>query len=327
MSTMRLEDVVVGGVAVKPYPQGEFGVMYVREGEGAAAGEGDKGKVVPRTYTDEDLNRILAKERKSSDEKFDAFKGEVAPKLAKFDELSQSHKELKEFIDELRSNSPEPKGGELDPIEQMLQELEPPKGYTTKEARELFRQFKRRDILTGQEVSDLKEMLKKQAATLTALEAAKAQSDSDKEEAKLHVARADRSAKISAVLSSLPIAESATEVADAWLDRKVSRNKDTGRLMLVVSEDEIVPFTKENVDKILPASLRKSAVDAGGSGAGGGSRTPNAEGISALREQLAAAKAGADKATTPGERERLAGTVQRLKREIKKSDPNATFAD
>lgn len=326
MFTGKLED-VVAGAAVKPYPMGEIGVMFARDGAGAAADGGDAGKGAgdkgqARTYTDEDLNRILSNERRKYEERFDTFKTEVSPKLSKYEELEKKYGELQTVIDELRQGQPEPKEGDADPIEQLLREIEPPKGYQTKEARELFRAFKRRDILTSQQIDDLQALVKSTNEKLTALEAAKQQSDAEKEQARLAAIAADRTARISTIIAQLPIAD--PDVAESWLDRKVRRNEKSGRLELHVNEDTILPFSKENVDKYLPASLRKAAVDAGGSGAGGSRTTPNPASVETLRDQLDRAKAAGAAAKNSAERDKIAGQIMRLKRQIKEADPTAT---
>lgn len=327
MHTNALHSRSVYGGTPKLYELGEIGALTLREGEGgdpaekggkpaASAGgsdAGNKGGSAPRTYTDEDLNKIIARTNEKWEQKLNSKLEELAPKLSMIDELKQQSEEYKRLLEESTKGA---ENEELDPIEELEQRLTPPAYIRTEEGRRMWRLAAKKELLSEQRIAALTDEVSAFRKTAEDLKKESEERAREREQARAQAIQSDRSARMSTILGQLGVVD--MDIAEPWLDRRVSRDEKAGRWVFRVDEDTVVPLTKDNVDKYLPASLRKPAVDAGGSGASGGRQTPTAEAVSALRAKLDAllteAKSLAEKRQPVPDR--VLAETQRLKREI-----------
>jgi ribosomal protein S6E (S10) len=279
-----------------------------------AGGSDNSGKLSPEIEAL--IGKAVSSERKKLRDDFEDRLKPLTEKAALADTLQGEISGLKQMIEELKGGE-DPEDEPADFIEELERELDPPKWATTKEAKETWRAMRRAEIRRTIREKTHEETLSGLQSTIKKLEESYTREAQEKETERTAKLALERESKIQSIAMSLRDDVVDPEIVGEWIDRRVIR-ASSGKLMFKIpggDDEDVVPLTKDVVQKHLKPTLLRSAAGSGGSGAGGGRKTPE-EAVSGYEQELAAVNERLSK--TPND-QHLIGEVFRLKRAIAKA--------
>lgn len=277
-----------------------------------------------------EANRLMADLRSKGKQELQALREEYAPLIDKNKDLEAKLTEFQKVLDE-RLPPVQSDEGEKSFIDEFEKRLEIPSNIKDPQVRATYKRLLRKEMMDGEALTVMRAELNEVRELNKRLAEQDAARQKREEEARRDAAIATRRSRIDTMIAqfSAVLPDRGDEAMRPWLQERTVE-KGTGFFFKAdpsdPTDDNLLPFTKETVDKYVPGYLRKAATGGREGGGSGGTRTaPTAGQVEALEQELSVAIEQGTKATA-GDKNRWMQVVQKLKRQIAEAKRQSAMA-
>lgn len=263
----------------------------VQQAEPGAEGDKGAGAVPPvpakpdanggaKGFTQEDINRIVAGERKKFEsviEKTQTEHKQLADEFGKWKELIES------IAGEDPANAPQTQISDSDPFKELEKELIPPPGVKDTQ---LWREVAKRQYVQRSTITQLLDSQKKQQDMIEKLTQQSTQEQELRKQAEARAVSASKDVEISKVLSANRCIDN--NMALLFFGNKVIPDPNGGGRFVYRLDNGEVTTLEKGIAENLPKYLIEPLADTGGSGASGGRGIPTDQELTSAEADLKA---------------------------------------